>query len=244
MKRKPQDEKSALVVPPKGVEILPVGLKIKGKLSYEEWADLVQTHQRLHRVILWRLGDLLVWGEDAFGEEFSQVISDYAKQTQYNAMWVARRVDFSRRREILSWSHHAEVAHLPADEQDKFLELATEKRWKVVELRQAIRLSKVPEPRLDFHDEPEPPAIPVQAEPEFADMEVRPQRYYPEYPERVVAEVSSEKASADGDLRHLIDLCRALRTAVLGDLSRGVKPDAAAASRYWGALDAFLARFA
>ena len=74
-------------------------------------------------------------------------------------------------------------------------------------------------------------------------MEIKPSYHYPEYPERVGAEVSSEKASADGDLQHLIDLCRALRTAVLGDLSRGVKPDAAAASRYWGALDTFLARF-
>ena len=112
----------------------------------------------------------------------------------------------------------------------------------VHQLRERIRLFRKPEPKLDWH-ETNGPEVVREVEPEF-DMDVKPQRYYPEIPEKIGdLAVSSEKAIPDGDFKHLIDLVRALRTAVRGDLSKGIKPDDVAASRYWGAVDNFLARF-
>ena len=38
--------------------------------------------------------------------------------------WVAGQIETSRRREVLSWSHHSEVAALEPKEQDHLLDLA------------------------------------------------------------------------------------------------------------------------
>jgi hypothetical protein len=248
MSEKRQDN---LLPLPRGVEVTPVGLNISAKLSYEQWSDLVKRTQRTHRSILWVIGDLLCYGESRWSQKFSQAIEEHSEQTWLNAMWVSSKIEPIRRLMQLSWSHHQQVAALPPDEQDKFLKIAHEKKLSVHELRKAIRLSRVieePQQRSDFRDMPDAPEIlpdvEPEAEPQFADMDVRPSHYYPEIPERIGNLESTEKASADGDLKHLIDLVRSLRTALRGDLSRGIKPDDAAASRYWNALDLFLARFA
>jgi hypothetical protein len=61
---------------------LPIGLKIT-QLSYDEWSALVAKLQRVHRSLLWLIGDALVWGEEHLGEMFSQAISEYSIQVQY-----------------------------------------------------------------------------------------------------------------------------------------------------------------
>ena len=48
----------------------------------------------------------------------------YSFQTFKDAGWVAGAIETSRRRDVLSWSHHKEVAALEPDEQDRFLDLA------------------------------------------------------------------------------------------------------------------------
>jgi hypothetical protein len=52
---------------------------------------------------------------------------------------VARRFDPSRRRDNLSFQHHAEVRSLPDHQQDRWLDLAGENRWSKQELRLRIR---------------------------------------------------------------------------------------------------------
>ena len=46
-----------------------------------------------------------------------------------NASWVAGQIETSRRREVLSWGHHAEVAALPPAQQEKLLNEAEENGW-------------------------------------------------------------------------------------------------------------------
>ena len=91
---------------PKGVEVSDTGLKITTKLSYRQWENLGSSLQAIHRSILWWAGDWLLWGERAFNEEFSQAIAEYSKQTLCNAMWVSRRIEFSRRSRKLSGQRH------------------------------------------------------------------------------------------------------------------------------------------
>jgi hypothetical protein len=71
------------------------------------------------RACQWWIGDWLNYGERAYGEKYAQgmAATGYELQTLTNMAWVAARVEISRRREILSWSHHAEVAALESDEQ-------------------------------------------------------------------------------------------------------------------------------
>jgi hypothetical protein len=149
------EQKNCLVVP-KGVEVTAVGLKIRAKLSYQQWEQLGQSLQGIQKNILWWIGDWLVWGEGAFNEKFSQAIEarGYRTQTLLNAQWVASAVDNSRRRESLSWSHHFEVASLPPDEQDQLLQAAIDNSWSTRELREAVRQAKggkkvLPEPQAD-----------------------------------------------------------------------------------------------
>jgi hypothetical protein len=52
---------------------------------------------------------------------------------------VARRFETSRRREALSFSHHAEVASLKPGDQTKMLDRAVERKWSVTALRKALR---------------------------------------------------------------------------------------------------------
>jgi hypothetical protein len=95
----------------------------------------------------WWLGDWLNRGEKRFGETYVQAIDEtgMAYQTLANIKWVASAIDVSRRRENLTWKHHAEVAKLPPDAQDVWLGYAesfivtTGRPMSASSLRKAIR---------------------------------------------------------------------------------------------------------
>jgi hypothetical protein len=89
----------------------------------------------------WCLGDWLVYGQLRYADRYQDAIAaaglDY--QTLRNYAWVARRFELSRRRESLSFQHHAEVASLPAAEQEQLLDRAEALGWSRNQLRAAIR---------------------------------------------------------------------------------------------------------
>lgn len=60
-------------------------------------------------------------------------------QTLRNYAWVARKFELDRRRETLSFQHHAEVSSVAPGEQDKWLDPAEEFNWSRNELRRNIR---------------------------------------------------------------------------------------------------------
>jgi hypothetical protein len=66
-----------------------------------------------------------------------QTSLDY--QTLRNYAWVAKHFSPHRRRELLSFGHHAEVTALPEPEQDFWLRKAEELGWSVKQLRREIR---------------------------------------------------------------------------------------------------------
>jgi hypothetical protein len=55
-----------------------------------------------------------------------------------NMVYVATRFEVSRRRENLSWSHHAELAPLDVEEQEGWLDRAIEQRLTVSGLRREL----------------------------------------------------------------------------------------------------------
>lgn len=118
-----------------------VGLKLNKDLTYDVWAEVGQTLRDFHRCSLWWLGDWLNYGERKYGETYSQAIdeTEYDYQTLANCAWICTAIEFSRRRETLSFSSHADVAAMKPEDQDRWLDRAEQKGWGHKELRAAIR---------------------------------------------------------------------------------------------------------
>jgi hypothetical protein len=95
----------------------------------------------LTRCSQWWLGDWIRYGTTRWGEKYKQAakVTGYDVQTLRNIAYVAGQIPASRRRDNLTWSHHAEVCALEPDEQDKWLDLAAEQRMSVADLRIELR---------------------------------------------------------------------------------------------------------
>lgn len=65
----------------------------------------------------------------------AEEITKYGYQTLLNCKWLSSQIEFSRRRENLSWGHHLEVASLPPDQQDYRLDRAEREENKKDELK-------------------------------------------------------------------------------------------------------------
>jgi hypothetical protein len=123
------------------VLITGVGLRIPQDLSFEDWK---QTGHQLSGIVdssAWWLGDWLVFGKKNYADRYQWAIrgAGLRYQTLRNYAWVARRFDLQRRRSRLTFQHHAEVASLPSEEQDRLLDHAELEEWTTKQLRNAIR---------------------------------------------------------------------------------------------------------
>jgi hypothetical protein len=89
----------------------------------------------------WWLGDWLLFGRMKYGRRYKDGIAltglDY--QTLRNYAVVARRFEPSRRRDNLSFQHHAEVCALADELQDLWLDLAKANGWSKAQLRRHLR---------------------------------------------------------------------------------------------------------
>jgi hypothetical protein len=112
-----------------------------GDLELAEWVAAGQYLGRLGRCSQWWIGDWIRYGNIKFGERYARAakITGYDVQTLTNMVYVASRVEISRRRENLSWSHHETLASLEPDERDRWLDRATEQRLSVSDLRLELR---------------------------------------------------------------------------------------------------------
>lgn len=129
----------------RGCQLTPKGAIFDENLPFEQWQSIGATLRYLEKSILFWVGDWINYGEKNFGEKYSQAIEStgYDVQTLKNAAWVASKVEKSRRRDNLSFSHHAEVASLPPKEQEEMLDQVQEHGMTRQELRRAIQKSKM-----------------------------------------------------------------------------------------------------
>ncbi len=118
-----------------------VGLRISNDLSFEEWEKAGHQLSGIVDSSSWWLGDWLVYGKKNFSDRYVRAIraAGLQYQTLRNYAWVSRRFDLSRRRSRLSFQHHAEVASLPTEEQDWWLDRAEQATWTTKQLRNQIR---------------------------------------------------------------------------------------------------------
>lgn len=127
------------------------------QLSLDEWGVYGSTISRMSKSTNWWLGDWVRFGQRRYDRRYRDAseISGYDEQTLMNLAYVAGRFSTSRRRETLSWSHHAELARLEPEDQEAWLDRAAAGQLSVrklrAELRQAERQPDTPNPHPASH---------------------------------------------------------------------------------------------
>lgn len=126
--------------------LTPVGVVVKGKPAFGEWENALEMAVYLEeRSPFWK-ADLLEYGHHRPDwSSFLDAVVDASKFTESTVRQyrhVAKSVPRSHRVEGLSFSHHAEVASVPADEQREYLERAKRDHLSVSALRQVVMKGK------------------------------------------------------------------------------------------------------
>ena len=114
-------------------EIMPLPTGLSGTslmlptdLTYDKWVGYARGLDRMAQAIMWWLGDWWrfghrKWGAGAQDGAQAALGAGFPLQTCKDAGWVADKVEVSRRRDTLPWSHHKEVAALDPIDQEYFL---------------------------------------------------------------------------------------------------------------------------
>ena len=116
---------------------------IPQSLSEDQWIACMQNLLLVESGVQWWLGDGWAFGEHKYGErkalfDEGRPLEDMNFGTLANYGAVARAFETSRRREVLSFTHHVEVAGLPIRQQDRFLNKAEAENLSCMKLRSLI----------------------------------------------------------------------------------------------------------
>src|SRR2546429_4416754 len=95
-----------------------------GELPFADWLEQGRRLGVAGRGAGWWIGDWVRYGAARYGGRYARAgrVTGYDHKTLANMVYVASRFETSRRREDLSWSHHAELAALDVDEQERWLD--------------------------------------------------------------------------------------------------------------------------
>jgi hypothetical protein len=117
------------------------GAEFQKDLTISEWMGIGQKLNSIGSCYQFLLGDWVSFGERAYGEKYAIACeeSGLERGTLMNYAWVCSKIEISRRREVLCFGHHQEVAPLSEREQDKWLDRAAQNKWSVSDLRAEIR---------------------------------------------------------------------------------------------------------
>jgi hypothetical protein len=122
-------------------ELTHVGWSPSEDIDLAAWSAVGRRFGEIGRCSQWWLGDWIHYGNARFGERYTRAVklTGYDAQSLMNMVYVASRFEISRRRENLSWSHHAALAALDLDSQERWLERASVERLSVADLRVELR---------------------------------------------------------------------------------------------------------
>jgi hypothetical protein len=125
-------------------KLSPVGWELPKSLSADDWVKAGMALIQIEGAVQWWLGDWWAFGDHGYGERVAALqeeggpLAGMNFGTVMNYGTVARAIETSRRREVLSFSHHVEVAPLPVKQQERFLNLAERESLSVAKLRKAV----------------------------------------------------------------------------------------------------------
>lgn len=127
-----------------GCQFTRTALTIERGMSFVHYQRLGEILDTIDGSIQFWIGDWIRYGEREYGEKYAQAIeaTGYKEKTLRNLVFVAENVPMSRRRDNLSFAHHAEVASLSASQQVRWLTKAERENLTVRELRHGIEVGK------------------------------------------------------------------------------------------------------
>jgi hypothetical protein len=110
-------------------------------MERREWMLAGRRLGNISRCNQWWLGDWVRYGTARWGEKYTAAarLTGYDSRSLANMASVASAFPDSRRRDNLTWSHHAAVASLEIDEQDKWLDIAIADQLSVADFRTELR---------------------------------------------------------------------------------------------------------
>ncbi len=118
------------------------GWQLPSDLSEDEWRAAGLMLGKVESGVSWWLGDWWAFGEHRYGDRKALVDSEDWEGPTYQACFdaanVCRKFE-SKRRRLLSFTHHREVAALSPEEQDRLLDRAEAEGLSVMKLRAVIR---------------------------------------------------------------------------------------------------------
>jgi hypothetical protein len=120
-------------------------LDLPANLEWDEYQAVGHWLHRIDESTPWWVGDWLLYGDGRYGEDVYQAASStgFNQDTMRQWLWVAQQVPPKRRRADVTWSHHRQVAKLPAKEQTHWLVRAAREKWTVSELRRQMNPSDI-----------------------------------------------------------------------------------------------------
>lgn len=130
----------------KGFSAQRLGLRLSDDTAWERWQTIGTTILAHADASNWWIGDWVVFGESHYGRRYATAIeaTGHSYKTLRNYAVVARRFSPARRRDSLSFAHHAEVTTLTDVEQDYWLDLAAREGWTRARLRRELNLERRP----------------------------------------------------------------------------------------------------
>jgi hypothetical protein len=139
---------------PRSRRRLALGWEPPEKLDRAGWLAAGNRLAEFGRVNNWWLGDWIRYGTARWGEKYIEAakITGLDGKTLRNIAYVASRFDLSRRRDNLTWTHHAEAAALPSDQQEEWLDRAFAQRMSPADLRLELRSARRATARVDGSD--------------------------------------------------------------------------------------------
>jgi hypothetical protein len=150
-----------ITLPSNKVSISPVGMRITGDLTFDEWRELADHIGRAARSVSFIIGDWLVYGQSLFGTDgfpdkrvdapsyqLALAATGLDISTLQNYAYVSRSVPYSLRSEQLSWEHHRLLAKLPEGDQQDWIDacVAEEgagRRMSTRRLRKSLNLGRI-----------------------------------------------------------------------------------------------------
>ena len=99
-----------------------VVLNVPARLTWDDWTARVKNVATMKHKLPFYIGDLMLFGEQMWGEKASQFLNEfgYSEQALTNFKYVAKKFPPDERCD-LPWSWHQAAAGLPKRERDKAL---------------------------------------------------------------------------------------------------------------------------
>lgn len=119
-------------------------LSFPAPIAMGDWLAIGRELFVINDASAWWLGDWLIYGQSRYPDRYKRAVEGTSLhyKTLRNYAWVARKFEPSRRRDGLSFQHHAEVAGLTFEEQDRWLSRAEQHGWSVAALRRRLQADR------------------------------------------------------------------------------------------------------